>query len=224
MDVIGERCAYVFCRTEASGGSGDPGPYTARGVFHAIRASAAHVFGSADLAGRTVLVQGLGHVGAALAASLAEARAQLLVSDVVAERAQSVAAGMGATAVDPADVIGAACDVYAPCALGGTLSAETIPSLRCRIVAGSANNQLADPEDAARLRDAGIVYAPDYVVNAGGVLNALGIESLGWSRETVEARLVGIGDALAEIYARAEAEGITTAAAAERLARSRLEG
>jgi leucine dehydrogenase len=216
MDVIGERCPYVFCRSEAHGGSGNPGPYTARGVFHGIRASVRHVFGTDSLEGRVVLVQGLGSVGAPLAAELEAAGAHVLVSDVVPKLVAS-------TEVVPAEeVIGTDCDVYAPCALGGTLNAETIPRLRCRIVAGSANNQLAEREDAERLRDAGILYAPDFVINAGGVLNSLGVEHLGWTREQIERRLAAIGDTLAEIYARADAEGLTTEAAAEHHARARL--
>ena len=218
MDVIGERCDSVFCRSEEHGGSGDPGPYTARGVFHGIRASVRHVFGTDSLEGRVALVQGLGNVGAPLARELAAAGARVLVSDVRPERAE----GFGAEVVPAEAVIGAECDVYAPCALGGTLDAETIPRLRCRIVAGSANNQLAEPEDAERLRAAGILYAPDFVINAGGVLYALGLEYLGWTAEQIEERHAAIGDTLAEIYTRAGAEGITTEAAAERLARARL--
>jgi leucine dehydrogenase len=218
MDVIGERCPYVFCRSEQRGGSGDPGPHTARGVFHGIGASVRHVFGSDSLEGRVVLVQGAGSVGAPLAELLAAAGARVLASDVLPERAQR----LGAEVVRAEDVIGAECDVYAPCALGGTLDAETIPRLRCRIVAGSANNQLAEPEDAERLREAGILYAPDFVINAGGVLHSLGLEHLGWTPEQIEERHAAIGDTLAEIYSRADAEGITTEAAAERLARGRL--
>src|ERR671928_1989086 len=213
MDVIGERCPYVFCRSEEHGGSGNPGPYTARGVFHGIRASVRHVFGSDSLEGRVVLVQGVGSVGAALAEELAAAGARVLVSDVVPERARDLAAEF----VPAEEVVGAECDVYAPCAPGGTVNAETIPRLRCRIVAGSANNQLAEPEDAEGLREAGILYAPDFVINAGGVLNSLGAEFLGWTREQIEERHARIGGTLEEIYARAEAEGLTTEAAAEQL-------
>jgi glutamate dehydrogenase/leucine dehydrogenase len=222
MDVIGERHAHVFCQSEERGGSGDPGPYTARGVFHGIRASAAHVFGSPELTGRSVLVQGVGDVGARLAEQLAGAGAHVLVSDIDAARAKALADRIGAEIVAPEAAIGSEYDVYAPCAVGGTLNADSIPQLRCRIVAGCANNQLAESEDAARLVDAGILYAPDYVINAGGVIHAWGVESLGWDLETVEARLAGIGDSLTEIYRNAEAEGITTEAAAESLARSRL--
>jgi len=223
MDVIGERHAHVFCQSEARGGSGDPGPYTARGVFHGIRASVAHAFGTADLDGRSVLVQGVGDVGARLAEQLAEAGADVLVSDIDPARAGALADRIGASVVPPESVIGLECDVYAPCALGATLNAETIPQLRCRIVAGCANNQLAEAADADRLSGAGILYAPDYVINAGGVIHAWGTESLGWDPETVETRLAGVGDSLREIYRRAEADRVTTEAAAERLARARLD-
>jgi leucine dehydrogenase len=222
MDVIGERHGYVFCQSEERGGSGDPGPYTARGVFHGIRASVAHAFRSPELDGRSVLVQGVGSVGARLAEELAAAGARVLVSDIDEERSGALAARLGAEVVPADEAIGVECDVYAPCALGATLSSETVPRLRCRVVAGSANNQLAEPADAERVREAGILYAPDYVINAGGVIYAWGTESLGWDRDEVEARLAGIADTLAEIYARAEAEGITTDSAAERLARARL--
>jgi leucine dehydrogenase len=144
------------------------------------------------------------------------------VSDIDAERARALVETIGAEVVPPEAALAVECDVYAPCALGGTLNSDTIPQLRCRLVAGGANNQLAGPEDATRLRGAGVLYAPDYVINAGGVIHAWGTESLGWTPEQVEARLAGIGDSLGEIYARAEAEGVTTEAAAERLARSRL--
>jgi len=222
MDVIAERHAHVYCRSEERGGSGDPGPHTARGVFHGIRASVAHAFGSPSLEGRSVLVQGVGDVGARLAEQLADAGASVLVSDIDAARVAALAARLGATVVPPESAIGLECDVYAPCALGATLNEESIPRLRCRIVAGCANNQLAEGADAERLSGAGILYAPDYVINAGGVIHAWGTESLSWGPETVEARLAGIGDSLREIYRRAESDGITTEAAAEQLARSRL--
>jgi leucine dehydrogenase len=222
MDVIGERTPYVFCRSVERGGSGDPGPYTARGVFHGIRASVRHVFGSGELAGRSILVQGVGHVGERLAEQLANAGARVLVSDTDADRAGALAERIGAEIVVPDDALKSECDVYAPCALGGTLDADSIPLLRCRVVAGCANNQLAESEDAERLREAGILYAPDFVINAGGVLYAWGTEGLGWTPDQVEARHAGLGDALAAIYARAEDEGTTTAEAAERIARARI--
>jgi leucine dehydrogenase len=221
MDVVAERHPHVYCRSEENGGSGDPGPYTARGVFHGIRASVRHAFGSDRLDGRVVLVQGVGDVGGPLAEQLATDGARVLVSDIDDERVRALAARIGADIVPPGKAIGMECDVYAPCALGGTVNAESIPELRCRVVAGSANNQLAEPDDSERLRDAGILYAPDFVINAGGVLYAWGTESLGWDADTVATRLAGLGDTLAEIYARADAESIGTHAAAEELARSR---
>ena len=151
MDVIGERTGYVFCRSVENGGSGDPSPHTALGVFHGIRASLRHAFGSDELGSRTVLVQGAGSVGGRLAALLLEAGATVLVSDVDDARARET----GATVVAPDDALSTECDVYAPCALGATLTAASIPRLRCRVVAGAANNQLETPADGDRLREAG---------------------------------------------------------------------
>ncbi len=222
LDVVSERCAYVYGRSEERGGGGDSGRGTARGVFHGIRASLDHVFGSDDPAGRRILVQGAGSVGRRLAHALAEAGADVLVSDVDDDRAEEVAAAVAGALVDPSDVFDTECDVYAPCAIGGVLNEESIRRLRCRIVAGSANNQLATPADAERLHRAGILYAPDYVINAGGILQLLGLEDLGWDEVTLESRLRGIGDALTGLYRAAAAEGIAPAAAAERLAEGRL--
>jgi leucine dehydrogenase len=222
VDVMGERSQYVYGRSAEHGGGGDSGVGTARGVFHGIRSSLRHAFGSDDPAGRRVLVQGAGSVGGHLARGLAEAGAELILTDVAAERAPALAEELGARTVAPQSALETECDVHAPCAVGGTLDRETIPRLRCRIVAGSANNQLAEPEDAELLRTAGILYAPDYVINAGGVLQLLGLEDLGWDAATLEENLAGIGATLGEIYAAADADGITTAEAAERLAATRL--
>lgn len=222
MDVVGERTRHVLGRSRERGGSGDPAPGTAVGVFHGITAAVLHAYGSSDLGGRSILVQGVGAVGGRLAELLAEVGATLSVSDVDPARARATAERVGATVVDPDQVVGTACDVYAPCATGGVLSAATIPGLRCRVVAGAANNQLAVPEDAAALREAGIVYAPDYVINAGGVIHLAGYETFGWDEAAVAARLAGIGQTLADVFAQAERDGITTAEAADRLARARL--
>jgi len=191
---------------------------TAIGTLHAIHATAEHAFGSADLDGVRVLVQGAGAVGADLVRGLRAAGADVLVSDVDESRA----AATGATLVPAADVIGTECDVYSPCAVGGTLNAETIPRLRCRAVAGCANNQLAEPEDGDRLHEAGILYAPDYVVNAGGVIQLVGLEDLGWTEEELEQGLARIGDTLRALFRAASDDGITPAAAAERLAAERV--
>jgi leucine dehydrogenase len=222
MDVIAERTDHVFGRSQAKGGAGDPGPFTAVGVFHGLKASLAHVDGPDDLSGRTVLVQGVGSVGAALAELLARDGALVLVADVDEKRAAAVAAAVGGSAVASEQAIVTECDVYAPCALGATLSAQSVPQLRCRIVAGSANNQLAQPDAAELLRAAGILYAPDYVINAGGAIAINFLELNDRSQSDVDAALVKIGDTLREIYERADGEGITTAAAADALAASRL--
>lgn len=222
LDVVAETCPYVFGRSPEQGGSGEPGPTTARGVFHGIRASLEHALGSPELDGRTVLVQGVGSVGARLAALLADAGASVLVTDVDVSRATEVAERIGARVVSAGEALRTECDVYAPCATGATLSAETIPGLRCRVVAGAANNQLAAPADADRLRERGIVYAPDFVINAGGIFHYVGLEVLGWDEEALERALRGIGDTLAEVFARSEEGAISTARAADELARARL--
>ena len=163
-------------------------------------------------------MQGAGSVGGKLARLLLDAGATVLVSDVDEERARAT----GGTVVPAGVALETECDVYSPCALGATLNADSIPRLRCRVVAGSANNQLATPEDAERLARAGILYAPDYVINGGGALHGIGLEQLGWDAETLERKVAGIGDTLTRVYDEADAEGITTAAAAERLAAQRL--
>lgn len=222
MDVIGERTQYVFGRSVRAGGSGSSALPTALGVYHGIRASLEQVFGSTDLRGRTVLVQGAGGVGSALAARLAEDGASVAVADVDPDRARAAAARVGGEVVPADDVEGVECDVYSPCAVGGILGAESVPRLRCRIVAGSANNQLADASAADVLRRRGILYAPDYVINAGGALGIVGLELLGWNSTELDSALVAIGETLRRIYELAEADGTSTAAAADALAAERL--
>jgi leucine dehydrogenase len=223
MDVIAERCSYVFARTEANGGSGTSVPATADGVFVGIRASAAHAFGSEDLEGRTVAIQGVGAVGALLARQLRDAGARLVLSDIDEVRAKELAAEVGADVVGADEAIDVECDVLSPCAIGGVLSAETIPRLRCAIVAGAANNQLSEPQDAERLAERGILYAPDYVVNAGGIIHLAALEMLGEDHARRDERIAGIAGTLAEVYRIADAEGISTERAAERMAQARLE-
>ena len=215
LDVVAERCRWVY-GTSARGGNSARG--TALGTLHAIRATAEHALGSSDLAGRTVLVQGAGAVGADLVRLLIADDANVLVADVDDSRA----AATGATVIPAGDVIGTACDIYSPCAVGGILTAGTISRLRCRAIAGCANNQLAEPEDAERLHAAGILYAPDYVANAGGVLQLVGLEDLDWSEEELEQHLAEIGDTLRRLFRDAAEHGITPDAAAARLAAERV--
>ena len=222
LDVIGERTPHVMGRSPERGGSGDSGPGTAVGVFHGIRAAVRHAFGDADLAGRTVLIQGVGSVGGRLASLLRDAEATLILADVDEERAGDLASELGATTVHAGEEIATPCDVFSPCATGGVLNEDTIPRLACRVVAGAANNQLATDEDGERLAAASILYAPDYVTNAGGVIHLAGFETLGWDDAEMAARLADIGATLTEIFEDAEREGISTAAAADRLARRRI--
>jgi leucine dehydrogenase len=210
MDVIAERSPYVFCKTAENGGSGSTSPATARGVFYGIEASVRHALGR-DLDGVRVLVQGMGSVGALLAEQLAAAGADLYVSDLDPQR---LTVG---TPVAPEDALTFDCDVLAPCAAGGVIDDATVDALRCRIVAGAANNQLAEPGLADRLHARGVLYAPDYVINAGGVLHGAGIESLGWTEAQVEERLKGIGTLLVELYRAGE-----PSRAADRLVEQRL--
>jgi leucine dehydrogenase len=224
MDTLSEVTPYAFGRSVENGGSGSSAPDTAVGVFHGIVASVAHVYGSPDLTGKRVLVQGAGAVGEPLAEMLHKAGAQVVVSDVTLERVEALYDRLGIEVVAPASVIGTECDVFAPCATGGVLDETTIPRLRCRIVAGAANNPLSRREDGDLLREAGILYAPDFVINGGGAIHLIGYEALGWTTEQVERALAGIGETLTRIYRDADAAGISTEEAAERLAETRLAG
>ena len=222
VDLIAEQTPYIFGRSPSAGGSGSSGPDTAIGVMHGIRASLAHAFGPEDLEGRVVLIQGVGGVGETLAHLLAEEGATVMVSDPAEDRVRVLVKRLGIEAVAPDKAIETECDVFSPCAIGDVLNAESIPKLRCRVVAGSANNQLGSADDAERLRVAGILYAPDYVINVGGGLHLYGLEQLGWDRGTLERHLAGIGETLAEIFAISDRDGITTVAAAEQIGSERL--
>jgi leucine dehydrogenase len=222
MDVIGERCSSVFGRTEANGGSGTSAPATADGVFVGIRASLKHAFGSDDLSDRTVVVQGVGAVGAVLARRLADAGARTILTDVDEVRAKELATEIDADVVSPDEAIETDCDVFSPNATGGVLSAETISRLRCRIVAGAANNQLAEPQDAERFASRDVLYAPDFVVNAGGIIHLASLEMLGESVERRDARIAAIADTLADVFRIAQVEGVSTERAADGIVRKRL--
>ncbi len=222
MDVVAEVTPFVFCKTEAAGGSGDTAPDTAVGVLHGIRATCRYAFGSDDLSARTVLVQGAGGVGGRLIELLAESDATIIATDLDRRRLELLAS-QGIHVVAPDAAITTECDVLAPCAVGGILNAETIPHLRCRAIAGGANNQLASPSDADLLRERGIAYAPDFVINAGGVMHGAGLEELHWSRAELDANLAAIGSSVYEIFQRAERDGISTDTAARRIALDRIQ-
>ena len=219
MTEIGRTTAYA--RGTRDTGLGDPSPFTALGVFHGILAAVRHRFGATDLNGLTASVKGLGHVGLRVAAKLHLAGARLIVSDINHESVEKAVKFFAARAIDPDEAHRTRADIFVPCALGAGLNAGTIPQIRARIVAGAANNQLAEPEDAGRLRDRGILYAPDYVINAGGVI-AVALGRPGSRSSQITPKVEAVGATLAAIFARAELEGQTTALIADRLAEERL--
>jgi leucine dehydrogenase len=204
------------------GKSGDPSPVTARGVFRALQAAAKHRWGSDDVTGRTVALQGCGNVGYYLASNLKQAGARLIATDVDAAKVDRVAKEFGAVAVAPEEIYASDADIFAPCALGGIINDETIPQLKVEIVVGGANNQLLEARHGDELHRLGIVYAPDYAANAGGMINGCR-ELLGWEPAQSAAKVEEIYDTLLDIFRTAEAEGIPTYKAADRLAERRLQ-
>jgi len=204
---------------DGTGAGGDPSPWTALGVFHGIEAAVAARLGKDSLAGVSVAVQGIGHVGIYLCRLLHDAGASLLVADVDGDKLKSLAEELPAEVVSPSDILFCDADVLAPCALGNVLNSETIPRIRAKVVAGAANNQLAAAEDGARLTARGILYAPDYVINAGGVISVT-CEYLGDVDEAGVTDLVAqIGPRLAGIFEEAARTGEPTNVIADRQAR-----
>jgi leucine dehydrogenase len=218
---------YILQETKHVAGtqarSGDPSPRTARGVFRAMQAAAKYRWGSDDLAGKAVAIQGCGHVGYHLARELHQAGAKLIVSDVDDARTRPVRDDFHAQVAPTDKIYAAVADIFAPCALGGILNDHTIPQLRAEIVAGAANNQLLEPRHGDLLEQRGIVYAPDYAANAGGVIHGCCIEMLGWDFEQARKRIDDtIYETVLRIFSIAGVEGIATYRAADRLAEERL--
>jgi leucine dehydrogenase len=220
MSVIAGRTPHVAGLARGRGGSGDPSPLTARGVEVAISATCEQAFGDGDLSHRTIAIIGLGHVGSRVATRCARAGAQLIVADVDATKAR-LAADLGAQWCTPTEALYAPVDVLAPCALGGLLNDATVPRLRCRVIAGAANNQLAEDRIADLLAEREILWAPDFVVNAGGLIN-IAEEVGGYDPAVARRRVAAIGDTLREIFAQSERDGLTPLTAALDLARRRL--
>ena len=220
MNVIAEGTKYVAGLPRSRGGSGDPSPFTALGVESAIRACCELVFGTDSLKGRTICVIGLGHVGSRVAKRCARAGAGLVLADVD-EAKRGLAVQLGARWLTPARALEAEVDVLAPCALGGLFDDESVPRLRCPIIAGAANNQLADDPVADLLAAREVLWAPDFVVNAGGLIN-ISVELEGYDAAAARKRVRGIADTLRQIFADAEGSGATPLTAAMELARRRL--
>jgi leucine dehydrogenase len=219
MEYILQETTYVG---GLQGRSGDPSPHTARGVFRAMQAAANHKWGSDELAGKTVAIQGCGHVGYFLAGELAAVGAKLIVADVDATKVKQVVDDHRAAAIASEEIYSAKADIFAPCALGGVLNDQTIPQLKATLVVGAANNQLLEPRHGDLLQQRGVLYAPDYAANAGGVINGCCREMLGWDVPKTLAKTDAIYDTLLRIFTMADQEKIPTYQAADRLAEERL--
>jgi glutamate dehydrogenase/leucine dehydrogenase len=221
VDVMRRETRWALGSSIAEGGAGDPSPVTSRGLFAAARAVSEFIWGDAELAGRRFAVQGVGKVGSAFVQLLVEARAEVIVADSSDEAMKIATEKYGVKGVDVEDIHTVDCDIYSPCALGGGLNQETIPQLNCQAVVGSANNQLAEEEDADRIARRGIVYGPDFVVNAGGLINVHD-ELHGYSRMRALQRVDSIFDATKAILEISKEEGINPNQAAVRRAEDRI--
>ncbi len=222
IELMRRETKWAFGVPIEDGGSGDPSPATAHGLLAALRAVAGHLWKDDEVHGRRVAVQGVGKVGGAFVELLVEAGCEVVVSDVSGDAVTRSVETYGVKAVEPEEILSVPCDVFSPCAMGGVLDAASIRGLRCEAVVGSANNQLAEDDDDLRLAELGILYAPDFVVNSGGLINVA--EELGGYRpERAARRVQGVGDATTAILRRADQTGTTPHRAATEVAEERLD-
>jgi len=221
MDLIHEETDYVTGISPAFGSSGNPSPVTAYGVYRGMKAAAKEAFGSESLEGLKISVQGLGNVAYKLCEYLHNEGAKLVVTDINQAAIDRVVNDFDAIAVAPDEIYAQDVDIFSPCALGAILNDETIPQLKAKVIAGSANNQLKDSRHGDYLHELGIIYAPDYVINAGGVINVAD-ELYGYNRERALKRVDGIYDSIEKIFAISKRDGIPTYVAANRLAEERI--
>ncbi len=223
MAAVAGETRFVAGLESGTFASGDPSPVTARGVFTCLRVGAQHLWGSQDLIGRRAAVQGLGHVGQHLCHLLHAAGADLVVCDLDGKRASAVAKRYDASVVAPDDIVHQDADIFVPCALGGILTHESVAGLPAKLICGAANNQLADDSVAVQLASADKLYLPDYVVNAGGIINVaseiLRIEDHAW----LEGKLEALGATIKEVITKAQARNGNTAAVADAIARGRID-
>lgn len=222
MDTIHEETDYVTGISPAFGSGGNPAPVTAYGVYRGMKAAARVAFGDDNLSGKTIAVQGLGNVAFNLCQHLTDEGANLVVTDINEARVQLVVEQFGAKAVAVNDIYGVECDIFSPNALGGVLNDETIPLLKCRVVAGAANNQLREERHGDLLEANHIMYAPDYVLNAGGVINVAD-ELIGYNRERAMKKVETIYDAILKVFAIADEYNIPSYRAADRMAEERIQ-
>lgn len=221
MDLIHEETNYVTGISPAFGSSGNPSPVTAYGVYRGMKAAAKEAFGTDSLEGRTISVQGLGNVAYKLCEYLHNEGAKLVVTDINQAAIDRVVNDFGAKAVAPEEIYAQDVDIFSPCALGAIINDETIPQLKAKVIAGSANNQLQDSKHGDYIHELGIVYAPDYVINSGGVINVAD-ELYGYNRERAMKRVDGIYDSIEKIFEISKRDGIPTYVAANRLAEERI--
>ena len=222
MEQVYMETPWVTGIPKGLGGSGDPSPYTAHGVLMAIKASCMEKLGTENLNGVRVAVQGLGNVGSNLVKYLSEEGAIITIADIDQERVKQVAETYNCEVVGPDAISEVECDVYAPCALGATVNDQSIPKLKCKIVAGGANNQLAETRHGDALREMGILYAPDFVANAGGLMNVFA-ELEGYSVERALERTTSVYENMMMVFAKAKEENVSTVNAAYKVAKQRLE-
>lgn len=222
MEYIFMETKYVTGVAPAHGGSGDPSPVTAFGVFRGMQASAKAAFGDESLTGKRIAVQGLGNVGSHLVEHLAKANAKIIVTDVDQEKCRRMTETFGVEVVPHEKIYDVPCDIFAPCAMGAVINNETLPRLKCRIVCGGANNQLKEDRHGVELQQKGILYAPDYVVNAGGLINVY-VEMEGYVRERALRMAQNIYDTVERVYKIAAELKIPTYVAADRLAEERVQ-
>jgi leucine dehydrogenase len=221
MDIVRQSTKHVLGTSIDKGGSGDPSPFTALGCRRGIEAVANHVFGKPDLKGLHVAVQGVGHVGAHLARELAQAGARLTICDVDPARRQAVAAELGAAVVEVDQILELECDIVSPCALGGALTEAVLPKLKCKAVAGAANNQLRTPAVGKALFARGIFYAPDYAINGGGLIN-VAEEFAGYNATNARKKTLAIYDTISEIIERSKREKAQPEVITDRIAEERI--
>lgn len=219
MDYVQMETRFV---AGVAGGSGDPSPVTAYGTYRGIKAAAKAKYGSDDLSGLTIAVQGTGHVGYYLCEYLHAEGAKLIVTDIDEARVERVVSQFGASAVRPDEIYGVKAQVFAPCALGAVVNDKTLPQFKFEIIAGSANNQLQEERHGDALEERNILYAPDYVINAGGLINVYG-ELNDWSADRARRKAGEIYDTLLQLFELAREQGIPTYEAADRLAERRIE-
>lgn len=221
MDIIHMETRYVTGISPAFGSSGNPSPVTAYGVYRGMKAAAKVAFGDDSLKGKVIAIQGVGNVAYSLCKYLVEEGAKLVVTDINKENVNRAVQEFGAEAVSPDSIYDVECDIFSPCALGAIINDETIERLKCKVIAGSANNQLKEDRHGDMLEQKGIIYAPDYVINAGGVINVAD-ELQGYNRERAMKKVEAIYDNILKVFEIAKRDGIPSYQAADRMAEERI--